>query len=110
MITIPNLQTALLELLYEIKDSDINLIVGGGFGIYLKEEYVRRLGARTLLNEWPESRSTNDLDLFLRPELLIHSAALAQERTGGVSGPGLPSEFMHTLSTRHLRWRRDWSL
>jgi len=87
MITIPDLQTALLDLLYEIKDSGINLIVGGGFGIYLKEEHVRRLGVRTLLSEWPEPRSTNDLDLFLRPELLIHSAILkpmaeALERLG----------------------------
>jgi len=31
---------------------------------------------RTLLREWPEPRSTNDLDLFLRPELLIDSAKL----------------------------------
>jgi len=42
----------------------------------LKTEHVRQLGARTLLREWPEPRSTNDIDLFLRPELLIHSAKL----------------------------------
>lgn len=76
MITIQDLQTALLDLLYEIQDGDINLIVGGGYGIYLKEEYVRQRRVRTLLSEWPESRSTNDLDLFLRPELLIQSEAL----------------------------------
>jgi hypothetical protein len=34
------------------------------------------LGGRTLLQEWPEPRSTNDLDVFLRPELLIESAKL----------------------------------
>lgn len=76
MITIQDLQTALLDLLYEIQDSDINLIIGGGYGIYLKEEYVREGRFRTLLEEWPEPRSTNDLDLFLRPELLIRSGAL----------------------------------
>ncbi len=37
---------------------------------------MRQLGAQTLLREWPEPRSTNDLDLFLRPELLIQSAKL----------------------------------
>ncbi len=76
MITIPDLQTALLDLLNELQGTDIKLIIGGGFGIYLKTEHVRQLGARTLFREWPEPRSTNDLDLFLRPELLIHSAKL----------------------------------
>lgn len=76
MITIPDLQTALLDLLHEMRGSEINLIVGGGFGIYLKIGHVRRQGVRTLFREWPEPRSTNDLDLFLRPELLIQSAKL----------------------------------
>ena len=76
MITIPDLRTALLDLLYEVQDTDIKLIIGGGYGIYLKTEYVRRLGLRTLLREWPETRSTNDLDLYLRPELLIESEKL----------------------------------
>lgn len=73
---IPNLQTALLDLLYEVQDTNIKLIIGGGFGIYLKIEHLQRLGVRTLLQEWPDPRSTNDLDLFLRPELLIESVRL----------------------------------
>jgi len=76
MITIPDLQTALLDLLHELEGSEIKLIIGGGYGIYLKTEHVRRRAVRTLLQEWPEPRSTNDLDLFLRPELLIESAKL----------------------------------
>ena len=76
MITIPDLQTSLLDLLHEMEDTDIKLIIGGGFGIYLKTDLVQRLGIRTLLREWPEPRSTNDLDLFLRPELLIDSGKL----------------------------------
>jgi hypothetical protein len=76
MITILDLQTALLDLLHEVEGTEIRLIIGGGYGIYLRTEHVRRLNARTLLREWPEPRSTNDLDLFLRPELLIHSAKL----------------------------------
>ncbi len=76
MITIPDLQTALLDLLYEVQGTEIKLIIGGGYDIYLKNNHVRRMGMRTLLQEWPEPRSTNDLDLFLRPELLINSAKL----------------------------------
>lgn len=71
MITIPDLQTALLELLYEMQDPQVKPIIGGGLGIYLKVVHIRRIGVRTLLQEWPEPRSTNDIDLFLRPELLI---------------------------------------
>jgi hypothetical protein len=67
------LNNALADLLHELKDTDIKLIVGGGFGIYLKTTYVREHKLRTLLEIWPESRSTNDIDLFLRPELLIAS-------------------------------------
>ncbi|MFH0997987.1 MAG: hypothetical protein V1844_21170 [Pseudomonadota bacterium] len=76
MITIPVLQTSLLDLLREIEGTDIKLIIGGGFGIYLKFDHVRQQASRTLLKIWPEPRSTNDIDLFLRPELLIDSAKL----------------------------------
>jgi hypothetical protein len=76
MITIPDLHTSLLDLLHKIEYTDIKLIIGGGFGIYLKTDHVQRLGMRTLFHEWPEPRSTNDLDLFLRPELLIDSEKL----------------------------------
>ena len=76
MITIPDLKTSLLDLLHEIEGEEIKLIIGGGFGIYLKIDFMQRQGVRTLLQEWPEPRSTNDLDLFLRPELLTESAKL----------------------------------
>ncbi|MBN1292059.1 MAG: hypothetical protein JXB48_09500 [Candidatus Latescibacteria bacterium] len=71
-----NLQTALLDLLYELQNTDIKLIIGGGYGLFLRTELVRISGKRTLLKQLPEVRSTNDLDLFLRPELLIDSHKL----------------------------------
>jgi len=76
MNSIPDLKTSLLDLLYEIKDTDIKLIIGGGFGIYLKTNYVQQERIPTLLKEWPEPRSTNDIDLFLRPELLVETSKL----------------------------------
>ena len=73
MNSIGGLRTALLDLLQRLEGSDVTLIIGGGFGILLKIEHVQKSRARTLLNAWPEPRSTNDIDLFLRPELLINS-------------------------------------
>ena len=93
MTTMPGLQTALLDLLYEVKGTDVVIIIGGGYGIYLKTGHVQRLGKRTLFQEWPEPRSTNDLDLFLRPELLIDAGkvkplAQAITRLGYQAVPG----------------------
>lgn len=76
MITIVDLQTSLLDLLHEIEGSEVKVIIGGGFGIYLKVVHVTKEGRRTLWREWPEPRSTNDLDLFLHPELIIESEKL----------------------------------
>jgi hypothetical protein len=76
MIMMPDLQTALLDLLYEVQNTEVKFIIGGGYGIYLKNNHVHRMGLRTLLQQLPEPRSTNDLDLFLRPELLINPAKL----------------------------------
>jgi len=73
---LPDIQTALLDLLSKVDSPDIKLIIGGGYGIYLRAELARKSEERTLFKEWPEVRSTNDLDLFLRPELLINSSQL----------------------------------
>jgi hypothetical protein len=61
VIAITGLQTALLDLLYEVRSTDIKVIVGGGYGIYLKTTHVRQIEARTLLKEWPEPRSMSDV-------------------------------------------------
>lgn len=71
-----SLKTALLDILNEVQDTDVNLIIGGGYGIYLRTRYRRESDENTLFQEWPEERSTSDIDLFLRPELLINSEKL----------------------------------
>ena len=76
MSQMPELRTALLDLLVATQTANLRLILGGGYGLVLKREYVRKLGVPTLLKVWPEARSTNDLDLFLRAELLIDSKRL----------------------------------
>jgi len=76
MTGLPLLRTELLDLLAELRFSDIPLIIGGGYGIFLKTEHVRRNNFPTILSEWPETRATSDIDLFLRPELLIQPGRL----------------------------------
>lgn len=71
-----SLTTALLDLSHEMGNSGLKLIVGGGFGIYLNYREALTAKQQTLLSKWPEPRSTNDLDLFLRAELLIDSQRL----------------------------------
>jgi hypothetical protein len=70
------LTTALLDLSHELAGADLKLIIGGGFGIYLKYREFLKTTRTTLLSKWPEPRSTNDLDLFLRAELLTDSRRL----------------------------------
>jgi len=72
----PTLTTALLDLLKEIEDANVPLIVGGGYGIYLRYMRIVEERRRTMFDALPDPRSTNDLDLFLRAELLLDSARL----------------------------------
>lgn len=77
MHTMTTLKTALLDLLQAIGDPDFCPLIGGGYGIYLKLQLVLAEGNRTLLEEIPEARSTNDIDMFLRTELLTDGERLA---------------------------------
>jgi hypothetical protein len=64
------LKARLLDLLYELRHTDIRLILGGGYGLYLKERYILEAQTRTLISHFPQARSTDDLDIFLHTEVL----------------------------------------
>jgi hypothetical protein len=70
------LQNSLLDLLYELRDVDFPLTVGGGFGLFLKRLHLNATGSRTLFQELPHPRATNDLDLFIRVEVLVDHARM----------------------------------
>lgn len=55
---------------------DAQLLLGGGLGLYLKQLHLDEAGVRTLLpfDRLPRARTTQDIDLFLRAEV-IGSAA-----------------------------------
>lgn len=65
------LKSNLLDLLYELREADIRLIVGGGYGLYLKRQYLHSVDARSMLSFIPEARSTNDLDMLLTTDVIV---------------------------------------
>jgi hypothetical protein len=67
------LRTALLDLAHELRGNNLPLILGGGYGLYLKQLQMqdKRVADTLILPEfWPRPRSTEDLDLFLQTEII----------------------------------------
>jgi hypothetical protein len=60
-------------------DGSVPLIVGGGYGLVLREELLRATRARTR-RPYPAARSTDDIDLFLKLELLLDAMRAQQFR------------------------------
>ena len=70
MPPLDTLKTVVLDLAREVGEQ-IPLVIGGGFGLYLRQEYLNASGERTLFTQLPEPRSTNDIDLFITMEVLV---------------------------------------
>lgn len=64
------LRVELRALANDLRARGVPLIVGGGYGLLLRNEMVRRSGARTLIPDFPTARSTEDLDIFLKAEVI----------------------------------------
>lgn len=77
MSELASLESSLFELLSKLDPASCPIILGGGYGLFLRRNILQQDKTRTLLDRWPEARSTNDLDLFLRPELICDSPRLA---------------------------------
>lgn len=68
------LQANLLDLLYELRDSEVQLIIGGGYGLYLKRRIGEETNQATLCSFIPLARPTEDLDVFLATQILVDPA------------------------------------
>ena len=66
------LRTNLLDLLHAVGDDTQRILLGGGYGLYLKQLHLVEAGVRTLIDAelWPSPRATEDLDLMLSAELV----------------------------------------
>lgn len=71
MNTLGFLKKQLLDLLSELDGHDIPLTIGGGFGLFLKRETLDRRRSQLLLENLPVARATNDIDLFVRVDVLV---------------------------------------
>ena len=74
------LREQLRLLAMELQKHNIKLILGGGYGLVLRTEYIRRTQAVTRFEEIPEARSTNDLDLFLSLEIITSAEKIEKIR------------------------------
>ncbi len=69
----PILKTSLLDLLHELREQQMPLILGGGYGLYLKQVHLQEtLSSATLISGelWPAPRATEDLDILLKTEIV----------------------------------------
>jgi hypothetical protein len=62
----------LLDFLFEMNQKGITkpLIIGGGLGLFLKQQYITERNIRTLFDDPPFARSTEDIDFFIPLEIL----------------------------------------
>ena len=60
----------LLDLLTALEKEEIPLILIGGFGLFLRRQWLLESQTQTLFERVPASRATEDFDLVLRLELL----------------------------------------
>ena len=102
MSELVSLEKSLLELLSKLDSTICPIILGGGYGLYLRRTLLEQKATRTLLKHWPEARSTNDLDLFLRPELLCDSTRLSSLKSAFDELGYTPVE-----GAEHYQFRKD---
>src|SRR6266404_3976377 len=70
----------LCQLAEKLAEKNIRLIVGGGYGLLLKANHIRRTGVRTRLEHIPIARSTGDVDIFLNSEIIVDKDNMAAIR------------------------------
>lgn len=62
----------LLDFLCELEKNGLKnpLIIAGGFGLFLKRRYLAERKVRTLFDDIGDARSTQDIDIFVRTDVL----------------------------------------
>ena len=79
--------------------------MGGGFGLYLKRMRLDQTRERTLFSQLPMPRATNDLDLFVRADVLcdlesMKAVAAALERL----------DYEAVPEAMYMQWKKHFDL
>ena len=105
MAWVDPLTANLLDLLVELRGLPVPLTIGGGFGLYLKRMRLDETRERTLFSQLPMPRATNDLDLFVRADVLcdlqsMKAVAVALDRLGYEVVP----------EAKYMQWKKHFDL
>lgn len=79
-MTFDPMREQLIKLAGKLQKDDIKLIIGGGYGLILKAEYLRREELRTRIIDFPNDRATNDIDTFLQTEIITDAEKIEKIR------------------------------
>lgn len=76
------LRSNLLDLLHALGNDAQGILLGGGYGLYLKQLHLAQAGVRTLIGAelWPAPRTTGDLDLMLSADLVADARSMTALR------------------------------
>lgn len=104
-VTTSLLKASLLDLLHALKCTGIRLLLGGGFGLYLKQLYLQEKDPRTVISGelWPRPRATEDLDILLRTEIITSRDKVSLIRHALDSLDYMPIE-----GCEFLQFRKDY--
>ena len=82
-VSLELLTTALLDLAYELRTLPDPFLVGGGFGLYLKQRHLEEQPAQQTLipaELWPPARATEDIDLILPTKIIVSAESMRRIR------------------------------
>lgn len=79
----------------------IPLILGGGYGLLLRQRFVEHSGVQTV-REIPEARSTNDLDIFLTVDIVTDA-----EKMGALRDVLHVSGYQVIAGAEHYQFRKN---
>jgi hypothetical protein len=76
-MTTDPLRTELRALIQILQPLGIQVVVGGGYGLFLRYKHIMHSGEQTLMTDYPSARSTQDIDIFLTAEVIADSSKTA---------------------------------
>lgn len=106
------LLATLLDLLYELRNDDFPLLLGGGYGLYLRQTRFLERGEPSLLEAIPPIRATNDLDVFLHTEVITDSQRLRplREALDRLGFTVIPSAQNYQFARKFALAGQEWDI